>query len=75
MGGQATSHGVEEHTLGTALNPNRAEVPGGKRKGLYDQVNMVVAEYVYSCLFNYCVCHTCTVVLYLLLYPTVYSTF
>jgi MAP/microtubule affinity-regulating kinase len=37
MGGQAASHSVDEHKLGSALNPNRAEVPGAKRKGLYDQ--------------------------------------
>ena len=42
MGGQAASHSVDEHKLGSALNPNRAEVPGAKRKGLYDQVKTVV---------------------------------
>lgn len=49
MGGQTTSQGMEDK-LGLALNPNRAEMPGTKRKGSYDQVEYVpsLCEFLYS---------------------------
>jgi hypothetical protein len=37
-GGKVSPHTMEE-TLGSALNPNRAEMPGSKRKGSYDHVS------------------------------------
>lgn len=51
MGGQNTSQGMDDaaHKLGLALNPNRAEMPGAKRKGSYDQVGYVpsLSEFLY----------------------------
>lgn len=43
-GGQTTAHDIEDK-LGSALNPNRAEMPG-KRKTSYDQVC------IYTCTHN-----------------------
>ena len=37
-GGKVSPHTMEEK-LGSALNPNRAEMPGSKRKGSYDHVS------------------------------------
>lgn len=54
MGVQVTSYGMDDlagRKLGTASNPNRAEVPGNKRKGSYDQV--VLMHNTFQCMLKH----------------------
>ena len=56
MGVQGASQGMEDK-LCSAMNPNRAEMPGNKRKGSYDQVHH---QHVYNA--HYTCIHVCTCV-------------
>lgn len=73
MGGQTTSHGMDDTTHKLGLwNPNRAEMPGNTRKGPYE-----VDIYIYTCVPSPCgfhllrkegepsfIIYTCTCTLY-----------
>ena len=59
MGGQGASQGMEDK-LCSAMNPNRAEMPGNKRKGSYDQVHH---QHVYNA--HYTCVRVCTCTLYM----------